>query len=584
MDARTRYTAARLPNLPGRDALTNRTAQLHMEHRRLASLLDRYKDDEDLSLPHCGSARHRENQRHVDLGFANPDRGFYPPSRPQYNDLDSLEPGRHRPYHGRHLSDSVDEESDFDRHRLRLHRGPPRYDTADDWSVFDDGRHGSFRGWPSPASDMETRDFDREIFRAVDPGLRFSHPPLGSLRSRDIELDRLEDLQTRLRRSAYPISYPTYDGFGPDPSMGSRDLGRVGTHATGRFHSEYHYDGDFEEDDLDENFRDIPSTSRPPRAGHCSDLDFRFFDDDSEDKPSQELRDIPSTSRPPRAGHCSDLDFRFFDDDSEDKPSQELRAPGVTGRRHRLSPAQIHDGIDAEEIDADDWERERQEAPIGKRYTDEDPGIDEIANVHLQDRRGRVPRVARPRPTAKLSDDNLEESPRGRRGRPFRPHQAANRQTSRRSRRTKVKSDSPAGRTDTQQAPPSYDSVTPAQVTARVQSQQSGNPHHTPVAPALPNNTPSRPQPTAAVIADKIFETTAKEILHSQQQFLDSISQAKTGTIPRDSAAGVETDNDRSDSSDSGCDTPDEESETSRAGTENSDGGDGLQTFIHITL
>lgn len=587
MAGRPRYTAAGLPYPLERDTLTNltnRAAQLRMEQRRLASLHDRYEDDEVLALPQYRHARHGEDQRRADIGVTNPDRAFYPPSQPAYNDLDSLEPGQYRPFYGRRLSDSADEESDFDRHRGRLHRGPPRYDAAGDRTVFDDERHGSFHGWPSPARDMETRDFDREIFRAVDPdlryshpplgphnqlpfhardmetrdfdgeifrafnpNLRYSHPPLGPLGSHDIELDRLEDLEARLRRSAYPSFYPTYDGIDPEPSMDSRDFGRVGTRAAGRSRSEYHFD-DFEDDDLDQNFREIPPSCRPRRAGHRS-----------------------------------DLDFRFVGDDSEDEPSGELRAPVAAGRRHRLSPVQRHDGIDAEELDAEDREWERQEAQIGKRYMEEDSDIDEIAHVYLRDERGRVPRAARPRPAANLSSDDLEESPRGRRSRPFRPRQAGNRQNSRRNPRTKAQLDNSARRTDTQQAPPSYDSVAPTQVTARVQAEQFNDPHHTSVAPTVSNNTHSHAHPVAAVVANKTLESTAREILRAQQQFLTPISQAKNGRTAHDGAS-VESDNDRSDSSDTGYDTPDEDSETSRAGDEISEGGDGLQTFIHITL
>ena len=582
MAGRPRYTAAGLPNLPDRDALTNRAAQLCMEHRRLTSLLDHYEDDEDLALPHYGHARHGEDQRHVDLGLANLDRAFYPPSEPRYDDLDSLEPGRYRPYHGRRLSDSTHEEFDVDRHRRRLHRGPPQYDAAGDRSVFDDGRNGNSRRWPSPASDMETRDFDGEIFRAVDPDLRYSHPPLGphnnlpfyardmetrdfdgeifrafnpdlryshpplgSLGSRDRGLDRLRDLDTRMRCSAYPSLYPTYDGFDPEPSMDSRDFGRVGTRAAGRLRSEYHFD-DLEDDDLDQNFRDIPPSCRP-----C------------------------------RAGHRSDLDFRFIDDGSEDEPRGKLRAPIATGRRHRLSSVQRQRGIDAEELDVEDWEQERQEAQVGKRYnTEADSDIDEVANVHLRDRRGRVPRAARPRPTTNLSDDDLEESPRGRRGRPFRPRQAGNQQKSRRNPRTNVDIDKSADRTDTQQAPPSYDSVTSAQVPARVQAEPSKEPHHRPVAPSISNNPQPHPHPPTPAVANKSFESTAKEILHAQQQFLTPIVQAKNIRSAHNST-DVESDVDRSESSDSRFDTPDEEGETVHAGDE---GGAGLETFIRITL
>ena len=191
MAGRLRYTAAELPHILERDALANRAAQLRMEQRRLAPLHDRYEDVEDLTLPQHRHARHGEDQRRADIGVASPDRAFYSSLERQYNDLDSLEPGQHRPYHSRRLSDPTDEEFDVDRHRLRLHRGPPRYDAADDWSVFDDRRYSSFR---ETARDMETRDFDGKIFRVVDPDLRYSHPPL---RPHTQLPFRARDMQTR---------------------------------------------------------------------------------------------------------------------------------------------------------------------------------------------------------------------------------------------------------------------------------------------------------------------------------------------------------------------------------------------------
>ena len=359
----------------------------------------------------------------------------------------------------------------------------------------------------------------------------------------------MRDLEARLRRSAYPSFYPTYDGLDPDPSIDSRDFGRVDTRATGRSHSEYHLDDDFEDDDLDKSFREIPPSCRPSRAGHRS-----------------------------------DLDFRFVDDDSEDEPGGELRTPTTTGRSHRLSPVQRRGGTDAEKIEADDWERERQEAQVGKLYTEEDSDIDEVAKAHMSDRHGRMPRTARPRPAANISDDDLEESPRGRRGRPFRPRQARKRRVSRRNPRSKVKVDSSASDADTQQEPPSYDSMTPAQVTACVQAELTNDPYHTPVAPAISNNTHPHPHPRTPVVADKTLKSSPREILHAQKQFLASLGQAKDRRITRDSAARVDTDNEVSNSSDNGCDTPDEDSTASHAGDEGSEVGDGLQTFIHITL
>lgn len=676
-----RNKAAGLPYLLERDAPTNSAEQRRLAQRLFASqYYNRY--DEDLALPHYGHAPRGEIHRRADLGIANRDRGFYPPSEPWYNDLDSLEPGRLHPYLGRRLSDSTDDDMDLDRHGRRFSRGPTSYDVACDRSLFDNERHGDYRGYgfgnshlPFQARDMETRDFDEGVFRALDPNIRNLHSPLGPLGSQNMSLDYWIDPGTGHKWRRDPALYHL-DGDSDDdadddsddslhlaPRRDSRDFGRVGVQAAGRFDLDYHFDDGFEDDDIEGNFRE---TRRPRHDGHRSDVDFRFVDDDIGDNVNRASRastaarsryrafpakrhgglfsygvdtenrkrerensqaaarymeedsdiediarglldrfgqttratrhrstaSLPDTDvedsmrgrrghpfRPRCAGNRSELDYRFSVDESDDKSSGDFRIPTAAERRRLLHLIQGHGAIDTEHRERE-WQRKK--AQIEERFAKYFSGMQDISR-EPRDKRGQMPHTAGSRRTADLSDDDLDESPRGRRGRSFRDRQGRNRQTSPQSARASVKDSSSARRTDTKQAPPSYESVTPAQVTARAQAKQSGERHPTSVASALSKNAYSQPHPTAPVVAERTLEGATKDMPPGQQQAQTDVSQAKNGEIAHD-GAGEESDNDSSDSSDSGCDTPDEDSETSCAGDENVEEGAVLQSLIHITL
>ena len=578
MAGRPRYTAADVPYLLKRDAMANNAARSRIEQGRLTRLHDRYEDDDDPAFLQYGHTRREEDPRRANSGVAPRDRGFYPPPEPRYHDLYSLEPGRcAHSYPGRRPSYSADDESDFDRHRRHSIRGPPVYDAAGERPVFDDGRLGSFRGCglgndqlPFHARDMETRDFDEETLRATDPDLRYSHPPLGPLGSYDIGLDHSSDLESRARPSICPSLYNYYDDFDLEPRRNVRDFGRAGAHTFRQFYPEYHFD----DDNLDKN-------SRKNRQSH----------------------------RPRRARHQSDFDLRFLEDDSEDEISTKSRVPTAAERRRGDFLVRRHGGLDAEELDAGDRAQDRWEAQVEKRYTEEDFDMEETARGR-RDRRSRKPRTTRPDRAAILSDVDLEDFPRARRGISFRPRQPGRRRSPRRNPRVNVNVDRSAGRTRTRRAPLPYDSVTPTQVAddahrPPVAAAAAGNADHYLVSAALSPRGDRRP--LVAAVVDDTPKGVVGQVPHGQRHVQGPIVQAKNKGTAHDGTritinpknhvstplrASVhsahalpteESDDGHSDSSDSGIDTPDSGYETSCPDDDNAN-GDVLQSFIHISL
>lgn len=548
MAGQPRYTAMDVPYLLELDTTANDTVRVCMPQRRPAREHDRYEDDEEMTPPHYGQSRRGKNLRHVGRGLASQDRDIYPSLEQQYNDLGPAEHGRRgRRYPSPPPYDAADEELEFDRRGRRRNRGPTSYDEADDGFIFDDELHGDFSRHrlrsdrlPFPARDMGMGHFDQCSYLDTNLNPRSLHAPRGLRGSRDMDVDYLSGLRPQVRRGmeprlnnydSFPDNYDDYFDMGR--RLDRRDLGRAG-----RYRTEYCFQDDFDDDHLQDSIYEARHRLRNRLRGY----------------------------------HPSDLSIQSVFDDYRDEFTGEIRAPTAAEIIHRAFLIEMH-----HEFDAGDRERERQEA--------EDFEVHDIGR-DLPDRRGRMPRVAGPRP-ADIWDGDVEFH-RVRRGDPSQPHQAGNRQSPPQDPRANDKVDRSRGRN--QQAPPSYDSVTPAQVAARVQAELANDANHPAVAAA-------------------VAYATAEEVPRDQQHAPGRVAHAKIRGAPRHGAGAInnpnnlsaaprETSIDRarpspaevgdhgrcSDSSDSGADTPDDGSETSRAGDDNSEGGAFLQSAIHITL
>lgn len=364
-----------------------------------------------------------------------------------------------------------------------------------------------------------------------------------------------------MRRAVEPRLCYHADELDILPREGRHGFGLAGVSEPGPYCTGYHFEDDFEDDNIDNNFRQARWGRRPRLTGYRSDLDSRSLDDDIE------------------------YDF-----------ARDFRAPTAAEIRHQAFHFQTHDGLDAE-----DRERERREAQVEQRYTEEAFGIEDVARG-VRDRRCQMPRIVEPHPADNLSDGDIEGFTRGGRGNPFRPRQAGTRQNPR------ANGNAETSRGRNQQAPPAYDSMTPAQVTARTQDERADNVIRPPVAGAVAKT--ANLYPVADAVVDNTTQGAAKEVPRGQNHLQGPIDHAGIGGSTRhrprantnsnnpraaratrelsvDSAhtPRVEADDKgSSDSSDSGSDTPDEGSETSGAHHDNSEGGDILQSFIHITL
>lgn len=570
MAGRPRYIAADVPYLLERDAVANDTARPHMEQRRFAREYDCYEDDEDLEPSYYGNARRGEDLRRVDRGLTSRDRGFYPP-----HDLGQPEPARRaRPYHSPPPYDAADEELAFSRRR-RPTNYPPTYDALDDESILEHERRGSFRRpgltdyqLPLHLRDMGLDDLDGRSFRNMNPGSRNFDSRHGLRGSRDMGPDHLVGREPRVRRGMEPPWLDDYhDGFDMGPRGSRHGFGTAGVREAGRHRTVHH----FEDDDINGEFGEAPRGRRPHLTVHRSDLDFRPGNDDIEH------------------------DFRG-----------EFRAPTAAELRHRRFVAQMHDELDAEERDAEVREWERREAQIEERSTKMDVKMENTRHG-LRNRRVRKPRAAGVHPTDNSLDDDIAEVTYGRRGYAFRPRQTGNQQNLRANGNIERRRAHPP------HEPPTYDSLTPTQVTARSQAKanrrpvtgpvaQSVNPQH--VAAAVPSNTETHP-------VEKVVAafTTDEEASRGQQSAQGPIDQANNGGTarhgagsrthpappPRSMTRGLSADsahtsraevgdNGSSDSCDSDSDTPDEGSEIAGARDDSLTGDEVLQSFVHIAL
>ena len=554
MAGRPRYTAADVPYFLERDTITGNAARPRREQRRPAREPSRYRDDEDL--------------------IPLQDRGFYPPLSHQFNSPNPQEPSRRgRQYHAPSPSDSYDAETEFGRCGRRSTHCPPLYDDAvDDESIFDHERRRGFRRHdlgndrlPLYARRMEMDDFDEDIFRDMSLDPRNPRYQRGIHGSRDRDLNQSYGLEPRVTCGMEPH----LDEFDSNLDMTLRedllDFGRAGMRSAGRYGTRHRLEDDFEDGILE----DDSLASRQHRRSH-----------------------LP--------GDRSDLDFQFVDDDIEDEYTGGFRAPTAAEIRHRQFLVQMYGELDAEELDAKDRKQERQEALIEKEY-EEYFESDDVGRW-LRDGRGQIPRAAGPRPATNLSDSDIDEFPHGRRGHLFRPREAGNRQTPRQNPRANGGVE--RSRDRNQQAPPSYDSVIPAQLHTRTQAEPDSDANHPLIAAAVPDNAKSHS--VAAAIANKAAEATAEraskndphaklgrtahngaKAIQNRNNLDTAPPQRAAHKVPLDSEHTPRAElgvNGQSDSSDSGFDTPDEDSETSGARDEDLGGGDFVQSFIRITL
>ena len=568
MAGRHRYMAADSPYFLERDAAAaaNYEAQVRMQQRQRARDHSRYEDDEDLALSHYGCACHVEDLGRTSPGYAGWDRGLYPPVEHRYDDMDPQESGRsERPYHGPLPYDAADEELGFGRRRRRPIYSPPLYHAANDDYFFNEDRSGDFRGhglgndrYLFYARDAGMDELDEGSFRDMDLGPRNLHSRHGLRGSHDMSRDHLSGLAPRARRAMESRLCYQDDELDILPREGRRGFGLAGVSEPGPYCTEYHFEDDFEYDSIDGNFRQARWGRRPCLTGYRSDLDFRSVDDD--------------------------IGYDF---------AREFRAPTAAEIRHRASFFQTHDGLDVE-----DREWERREAQVQQRYTEEDFEIEDIAR-RVRDRRRHMPRTVEPHPADDLSDGDIEGFNRGGCGNPFRPRQAGTHQN------TRANGNAETSRGRSQQAPPAYVCVTPAQVTARAQDELANNVDRPLVAGAVAKN--ANLYPVTATVVDNTAKGAAKELPRGQNCAQGPIDHADIGgntrhrpragansnnpraaratrEVPIDSAHTSRAevgDDDRSDSSDSGSDTPDEGVDT--AG-DSSEGSEILQSFIHITL
>lgn len=596
MAGRPGYAAVDVPYLLERDAAANNATRPRREQRRLAHEYSRYEDEEDLAPVQRGFYPHLNHQysgldpvgarsRYEDDENLAPvqDRGFYQPLNLQYNDLTPRCYGLCGcRFHTPSPSDPADEELDYGQRARRPTHDPSPYDDAfDDVSILDHERRRGTRRHelgnhqlPFYArNNMGVDDFDEESFRDMSLDPRSPRYQRGFRESREMDPTHLYGLDPRARCRMEPHRDDYNDDIDMGPRGDRRDFGRAGVRGAGRYRTEYRLEGDFEDDDLEDRFR-------APHRHHRQRL----------------------------TGNRSDLDFQSVDDDIEDEYTRDLRAPTAAEIRHRRSLVQMHTEL-AEELDAEDQERERQEGLIEERHTEEDFEIDDVGRG-LQNRRGQRSRAVGPRPTANISVDDLEDFPRGRRGSSFRPPEVGSRRNPRQHSGANGNVERFTGRN--RQAPPSYDSVTPTQVGPRTQAELASDANRPPDAAAESDNASSRAATAAA--AENTSAGAIKEVPRGQQHAQGPINHAKNEDNTRDGARAIDnssnidtvtpqrrtaqtlsvgnartpraegSENGDSDSSDSGSDTPDEDSETSGVHDEDLGEGDFVRSFIHIEL
>ena len=546
------------PDLPAISSSRARTEQRHTAANTLpppiavcrgpsASWLAQFRRTHGYGCHECDgdsgfSPYDRDIRRHTNHGFVKPESEL--PPHHQHSEVDRLAPSqRGRPYHRPSPYDATDRELKFDRRGRFGHYSPPQYDSASDESCFDDDVHGCYRGYKSPPESQSLASLFGVRFRAPDPDSRSQ-----DRENRDTKLDRSGRSRSLGRGSietplgSYPeyadfedherggmgpplIKYPEYFvGRGsshPDHADFERrkdyDPKRAGVKAAGRHLSRHRFENDSAADELEDNISEAfihrPRLARP--RGHHSDSDIESVDTDTEEEYFKHIRDFDS-----------------IDDAIADRYIGRLRAPTAAEKTHRQYLVSLSKDFDrvyarAEEARAELWLLKQHDTHVARSCTENDSILEQIARQKRNLYSSRLHSA-----TAGLDIGNRKPSPRGRRDAlesdsesitpqpqdthpQIRHHVAAHPTTTnhnpyphkthknpsrpRRAPDRPTRPQKPHSKTNTalpkDQAPPSYDSITPAQVAASVQ-------------PDAANDTPRSPLATAATEA--ITPNTAK--------------------------------------------------------------------------
>lgn len=496
----------------------------------------------------------RDGPRHVSHGSVKPEPVFHqhnqhseadspPPSqrgRPYYRPSSYDETDREREFdrHGRFGDyspppyDSANDDSWFDDDVHRSYGGYKPPFESQSLSSFFRAKLGS-PGPDSRSQDRENRDTNldhsgrsRSLGRGsmelplgvfpdyTDFELRQEHerggfgPPL-------ISYSDYTDLERRNfhgRGSAGPFlgSYPDHADF---ERRKDYDPKRAGVRPTGPYLTRHRFEDDSEadalEDDLSEAFIHRPRLARP--RGHHSDSDVGSFDTDTEEEYFKHIRDFDSVN-----------------DAIADRYSGRLRAPTAAEKTHRRYLVKLSKDFDREYLRAEEAQAElrlkRHDTHVAHTRSGKENDIF-LEQVALQKRKLYSARINLA--TAGLDIGNRKPSPRGRRdaqesdsenitpqpqatrlqvrhqttshpttinhsappreahNNPSQPRRAPERST----RPQKSHSNSNTAQPK-DQAPPSYDSVSPAQVTDSVQLDAANDTPRPPLATIATETTP----------------------------------------------------------------------------------------------
>ena len=625
-----RHTAANTPYLPERYPVTltypgPRAGCLALTQR--AHGHGCYEYDEDPGFSHD-----RDVLRHVSHGFTKPKPDFHP--HHQYSEADPLGPSRRgRLYHRPSSYDAADGELEFDRHGRSRHYSLPRYESANDESCFDDDVHGGYRRYQSPFQSPsllslfganvgppspDSRSQDRENCDTnLDRSGRSRSLGRGSMEPR---LDNYPDYPSfeprkdhgRGRMEPRLDNYPDYPGFLPPEDHDSR---RARVRPGGRHLIRHRFEDDSEADDLEDNLSEAfihrPRLANP--RGHHSDSDVGSIDTDSEEEYFRQIRD-----------------FEFVDDDIADRYTGRLRAPTAAEKTHRRFLIKLNEELNTEKFRADQSQAElrrqkRHDTHVAQSDTKDDsipervarqvrnkysPAIRRAAADFITGNRKPSPRGRRdnqrsdsesitPQPqnthpqvrqmaTAHLTSSNRNPSPHKTHNNPPQPRRAQDHQTL----QQEIHSNSSVA-LPKDHAPPSYDSVNPAQVTDSLQPEPANHTPRSPVATAATETTtPNTPKasPRSHARNHAIQKTNNRHTSRSAAGATTVITahpQRLVRNPPFDnwhtSPAELGT-NDHSDSSDSGAATPMTSSDDDDNGDRLESAGDGLWDFIDFTL
>ena len=492
----------------------------------------------------------RDGPRHVSHGFVTPPVS-HPYHR--YSETDSPPPRqRGRPYHRTSSYDATDGELEFDRHGRFGDYSPPPYHSANVYSCFDNDVYGSHLGYKSPfesesllpifgaksrAPSPDSRSRDREnhdtnlnrsdrsrsLRRARMEPLPVSLADYFGLEPRkDHERDSIgsplikypdyTDLERRNlygRNNVIPLlgSYPDHEHFERRKDHDSR---RTGVRPAGRHLTGHRFETDSEADELEDNvsgtFIHRPRPARP--RGHHSDSDVGSIDTDTEEEYFKHIRDFDSV-----------------DDAIADRYTGRLRAPTAAEKTHRRYLVSLSKDFDtqylrAEQARAELWLLERQDTHIALSDTEKDSIRESVARqIRKTNSSGMYDGAAdfntstrKPSPCGRRDDqksDSESVTPQPQDSHPQvrcqvaaahpittnhnpSPHKNPSQPRSAPDRPTQPQN--PHSNTNTtlpnDQAPPSYDSVSPAQVTDSVQPDPVNHTPRSPLATAATDSTP----------------------------------------------------------------------------------------------